>query len=123
MINLDSSNIKALEIGFENCLVTTVPAEYVTGYISKESSTIAIHKSFNDFKIQDEGFGDYYLFDRIQCHDDITSLTVVYTDGTEDMIYVEYKEKDEDVLGSPNVFQKSKIDEYGNLIVTIGEEV
>lgn len=118
-----------IELILENCDSITFNEEYIK--LIKTVNTIG-EKYVNYFKliIKKDGnipykeFGiDEFIsispFTRILEYNDITSITIHEDDGTEKYIFINYKEVDDFVLGSPNKYQKSYIDEDGNLIIII----
>lgn len=139
--------IEKIVLVLENCEVIEIPGYWIADFfldeikeyvariasncIAKEKVAnkvvISVGAGFNKVidKIGDE---ERTIFDRIKIFNDITQIEVYYErkyidDEYEvDRFLVDYDEEHEDCLGSPNVNQKTSIDDYGNLLITIGQD-
>lgn len=62
-------------------------------------------------------------FGRIMEFDDITSIVLTYDDGSEDDMYTDYDQGDNDELGAPNLYQHVLLSDLGNLYIVIGKNM
>lgn len=74
---------------------------------------LAGHKNL---RFETWGCENMSLINRIAKFNDIVSITVVYEDEDEEEIIVRWKTEE---FSCENAWQKSKVDDYGNLIVSI----
>lgn len=101
---------------------------------SCDSFTMEVYRDANVVNFP-FGFEDRHgtkIFDRIMTYSDITGVTVYYDDSEDDdgntiemecdHFYVNYKEEVEDQLGSPNVYQSTYINDFGDLYIVIDKE-
>lgn len=131
---------KYIEFIFENCEHFSIDAKYfgaleltnfnthiqrvASNAITKMScvGTVAMEIfSEGDGKYSCFGDEDLTKFERLKNWNDITALTVVYEDDSEETYYVNYEEEDENQLGSPNVLQHSETNKFGDLYIIISE--
>lgn len=132
--------VKSIEFTFENCEYFSIDAKYfgaleltdfnthiqriASNVITKMNcvGTVAM-EIFSEGDSKYSCFGDEELtkFERLKNWNDITALTVVYEDDSEETYYVNYEEEDEDQLSSPNVLQRSKTNKFGDLYIIISE--
>lgn len=136
--------VKKLEFVFENCESMMIPIKFIgsmtindistkierfaCNYVSKMSTAnevvIFLNRAFK--KINYYPFGKENFpnpidpFNRIADYNDITCINVFYDDGTEENYYVDYVDKVEGQLGSPNINQTTYISEKGNMVIKIG---
>ena len=129
--------VKSIELGFENCEVisfdTNVLGEILIDDIHYKIRRYAINLiakyCYADtvaLEIFSEGNTEYNLFgltevqhkfDRILQTKDITSITVKYTDGSEEDYWVKYNENNQ----YSNMYQKNYLSDLGNLYIVIGK--
>ncbi len=115
-------DLQSIEFQFENCESFSIDAKYIgafyIGDIRREISRIACNAICDmdiahEFcaEIYGEGDGEYEQwgdkgnkFNRILSYDDITSVTLKYDNGTEEELYLDYKEAngEEDMLCADN---------------------
>lgn len=131
-------DVKSIEFIFENCEHFSIDAKYfgaleltnfnthiqrvASNAITKMScvGTVAMEIfSEGDGKYSCFGDEDLTKFERLKNWNDITALTVVYEDDSEETYYVNYEE--EYLLGSPNALQRSKTNKFGDLYIIISE--
>lgn len=135
-------NVKSITIGFENCETITIPRKHIgvifiqdikteivrvaCNAISKvvSANTVAI-EIFSEGNVEYLPFGvspSEMVFERInECHD-ITSIDVTYMDGSKETYWTDYESGDEEGLGAPNIYEKTKISDLGNLYVVISKD-
>lgn len=130
--------VKFIEFTFENCEHFSIDAKYfgaleltdfnthiqrvASNAITKMScvGTVAMEIfSEGDGKYSCFGDEDLTKFERLRNWDDITALTVVYEDDSEEIYYVNYEE--EYLPGSPNVLQHSETNKFGDLYIIISK--
>ena len=136
-------DLKNIEIIFENCETMTIPknciGEFHIGKIRTEINRIACNsiakyqiadsfyiEIYNTCNIEYKPFGfdeNMKKFDRLNAYNDITGIDVFYTDGTCDSFSVNYEEETPDMLGSPNIHQKTYMSELGHLYIVIEEGI
>ena len=133
-------DIKSIELVFENCesvtfernVIGTVNIEdikrvfrriacnSISSYTTAETVAIEIfadgNAEYDPFKVDDKE----RVFDRIARWIDITYIVIGYENGDAEELYVDYDsgEKD-DMLGAPNVNQKTYLSDLGNLYIII----
>ena len=138
-----SGNIKGIELGLENCESIFIERKYIgrfclraferqiarmgCNYIGDTSFAneilIEIHAGANKKEVPTFGGDERCRFDRLLGCNDITSITMVQHDGSETFV-VDYNEGDDaGSLGANNIYQKSKLNDFGDLYVVIGEKL
>lgn len=131
--------IKEVEIVFENCEVAILPIEVIGSFhimgIHDEIhriacnaigiQTIAYEVAFELFqeadtinKCEDNSLSVSKPIERIQKNNDIVALNIIYDDGNEQYIYVDYSDNDK-YAGEENKNQKTHISSDGVLYVVI----
>lgn len=136
-------DVKSIGFGFENCEYFSIDAKYFGAFqltdfctsIHRVASNAILKMNLVDtvvMEIFSEGNGQYKpfgvgdevnnFFDRLQTYDDITSISVTYDDDTVEEYYVDYKEAVEDQLGSPNVYQHTYMNKFGDLYIIINKD-
>lgn len=136
------NNIKKVEFVFENCECFEIDEKYFGMFqiadIKTEIYRIAcnaISKLTTAYTVALEIFSeantDYNpcgsserskKFDRITSWRDITSIILYYDDGKEETYYVDYVEKQDGVLGTENINQRTYISSLGNLYLVITKD-
>ncbi len=132
-------NLQSIEFQFENCEYFSIDAKYIgafyVGDIHHEISRIACN-AICDMDVAHEFFAEIYgegngiysscgdnldKFNRILSYDDITSITLKYDDGSDEELYLDYKEAEEEqnMVGADNVNQSSKKSSLGNLYIVV----
>lgn len=134
-----SKEVKYIELIFENCdwvRFTEGVGHFHLGKLETSIDRIAMNsirkhtlakevamQISKDAKYQrDKNFDDNaHIFERIVEWNDITHVDIGYEDGSEESYYVNYEEPEgeEDMLGAPNINQKSIISNGGNLYLVI----
>ena len=132
-------DVKSIGFGFENCEYFSIDAKYFGAFQLSDINTRIQRVACNSISRMDlvdsvvmeifsEGNGEYLsgfgdekvkFFDRIVAYNDITSITVIYDDDSEETYWVNYKEEVEDQLGSPNVYQQTEMNKFGDLYLVI----
>ena len=132
-------DVKSIGFGFENCEYFSIDAKYFGAFQLSDINTRIQRVACNSIsrvdcvdsvvmEIFSEGNGEYLsgfgdekvkFFDRIVAYNDITSITVIYDDDSEETYWVNYKEEVEDQLGSPNVYQQTEMNKFGDLYLVI----
>lgn len=136
------SFIRSIEFVFENCEFIEFDEKYI-GRFSLKNITRSIRRfainTIEDFmdvgdvtiEIFSEGNEKYSCygsdpamkFERILQYDDITSIIVHYSDGSEEEFFVNYDEGEhEGELGAPNIFQSTMLSSLGNLYIVISSD-
>lgn len=136
-------DVKSIGFGFENCEYFSIDAKYFGAFqltdfcrsIHRVGCNAILKMNLVDtvvMEIFSEGNGQYNpfgdedevnnFFDRLQTYDDITSISVTYDDDTVEEYYVDYKEEVEDQLGSPNVYQHTYMNKFGDLYIVISKD-
>ena len=140
-------NVKYIELVFENCEEVRIDEKYI-GYMAitdfgEEIVRVAINSICKiraadevALEIFSEANGPFIsygkdqgitIFDRITEWNDITHINVVYEDGEEEYIAINYDEGlNEGKLGAENILQTSKLSDLGNLYLVIstgGEDI
>ena len=136
-----------IEFGFENCEVSgKIPVENVGLFLIDNVSSKIMRSACNaidkmdyaeDICVELLPSADRYewggafsfeeneltLFERIEKWADITSISIFYTDGSEDLYRANYDEGEKaGQLGADNVNQKSYRENSGSLIVIISKD-
>ena len=136
-------NISYIEFVFENCEEARVDAKHIgklaitdirdeIGRVAcnaickvRTANEVAV-EIFSEANQRLSSFDtstDKSIFDRILEWNDITHINVVYEDGEEEYICVNYDEGlDEGKLGAQNILQTSKLSGLGNLYLVISTE-
>jgi len=132
--------IKKVEFIFENCEHFSIDANYFGDFCIENIHENIYRCGLNAigkfivadtvvFEIYSEAdtlyncFGeDRNKFDRIKSYMDITSLELVYDDGSIETIYVDYEDSIEGQLGTSNTNQKVYKSELGNLYIVIAKD-
>lgn len=137
-----SKEVKYIELIFENCdwvRFTEGVGHFHLGKFETSIDRIAMNsirkhtlvkevamQISKDAKYQrDKNFDDNtHIFERIVEWNDITHVDIGYEDGSEESYYVDYVEPEgeEDMLGAPNINQKSVISDCGNLYLVIDRD-
>lgn len=132
-------DVKSIGFGFENCEYFSIDAKYFGAFQLSDINTRIQRVACNSIsrvdsvdsvvmEIFSEGNGEYLsgfgdekvkFFDRIVTYNDITSITVIYDDDSEETYWVNYKEEVEDQLGSPNMYQQTEMNKFGDLYLVI----
>lgn len=138
--------LSKIEIGLENCDVITIDNEdikYVSiNSISKDIDIVqdgdiiehsycnslnmllkpSANKTYQEFQQNGKDY-ECKVFERLQTYNDITSIQLIYNNGTKtDDIYVLYKDKNENELGSPNVYMSTYISDFGDLFIVVDKD-
>lgn len=127
--------LSKIEFYFENCETasllaphvdricvkgTTKDVEYVAGNLREtrecESIHVKLKKSANELYDSFGRMSENQLFERIAMYDDIVSVTLSYDNGSSDEIRVPYDGEE------TNDLQETKIDDDGNLEITIARK-
>lgn len=135
--------VKSITLVFENCERIVIPRRYI-GIIYIEGINVEIARvACNSIskvtsagtialEIFSEGNGEHKpfgipqsppekMFDRItECHD-ITAIDVTYEDDSYESFWTDYEAGSEDGLGAPNIYEKTKVSDLGNLYVVISK--
>lgn len=135
--------INKVTIIFENCESITFPAEAFyqcyLGKINTEIHRMAIN-AIEKITFADEvALGIFFpeaeelceknamfkenaeVFDRLTRHMDITSISLLYNDETEETYFVPYEEESS-MLGVPNLNQKYWVSDCGDLYIVIAKD-
>ena len=114
--------------------ISRMGCNYIGKAKSCDSFIIEIYRDANvvnnPFGTEDDNDGK--IFERIKQYNDITSVTVYYDKkdedyndietGESDYFYVPYQEETEGQLGSPNIYQSTYINNFGDLYIVIDKE-
>lgn len=137
-----SKQVKYIDLVFENCewvRFTEGVGHFHLGKFETSVDRVAMnsirkHTLVKEVAMQiskdakyerDKNFSDDTpIFERIIKWNDITHIDIGYVDGSEESYYVDYEEPEgeEDMLGAPNINQKSVISDGGNLYIVIHKE-
>lgn len=119
---MNGMEVKKIHIVFENCEYVEIPVNVVAGFSITGIKTkieriglnciaemeIAKHVFMEIFPEANK-LGRLYpdakrsnIIERITTYNDITSITLIYDDGHERTVYVDYDDDGEDYLGAPN---------------------
>lgn len=135
-------NITKINLTFENCETMDFSPEdfgtFLIADIKEEIHRVALNciakqkiagtvafEIFGEADTTYDSFGEESKdtkFARIIHWNDITAIDLTYDNGITEEFFVDYKEKIEGALGSPNVFQKTYVSGLGNLYIVIGKE-
>ncbi|KON87408.1 hypothetical protein AF332_11605 [Sporosarcina globispora] len=129
-------NFKSIDLVLENCEVITVERKYMGHlYMSNFNTTISRHDKkllssevVNEFAIEihrslDETTNKQGLFDkyspieRLRKYSDITQIEITYEDNSKKHVYTHWHDEDE----YDNRYQKSKLNNFGDLYIVISE--
>lgn len=131
---------KSIGFGFENCEYFSIDAKYfgtlkftdINTRIQRLACNAVVKIECVDtvimeiFSEGDDKYSSYIedmtKFKRLNMYNDITSISVVYNDNSEEEYYVNYKEEVEGQLGSPNAHQSNYISTLGNLYIVISKD-
>lgn len=123
-------HLRGLDIVFENCEVAHLDKDdiksFLTGKIYEKKyhtpgggvaidyytnkAKLEIFSSADDKRVSLMGVGNSTnLFERICKYSDIVGFDILYDSGSHQLVYIPYKERDERIIGSPNIYQKDKI--------------
>lgn len=142
-------NIKGINLCFENVESVYVPANCIgLFYMDKiygriryadmnkislseycNLVTMEIFQEVNDVKqgycFLGAEFDDirYTPFERIGRYNDIVCIEICFDDGEKRTYYVDYVEKDENMIGAPNINQKTYVSKCGAVYIVIGKDV
>ena len=144
---MQGKKLKQIDIILENCEVITVPIEQVHHFYANNITNddiwlnettetldtmfytdelgIALRQEANVELKQDYEngiFDDCKVFDRLTRHNDITHIDLIFTDNTNMYLSVPYEEENPAVLGSPNLFQSSRMNGNGELEIIISNK-
>jgi hypothetical protein len=133
-ITIDGKYIGDFDVFNIHTDINRMGCNYIGKIQSCDSFIIEIYRDANTinrpFGIEDE-FG-VKTFERILMYNDITSITVYYDEKDEnhndietsnsDCIYAPYQSEDDDQLGSPNIYQSTYINSFGDLYIVIDKE-
>ena len=137
------NKVKYIKLVFENCEEVRIDERYI-GYMAitdfrEEIARVAMN-AICKFRTADEvaieifseankpfvSFGHdtgKTIFERIMAWNDITHINIVYEDGDEEYIGVNYDEGlDEGKLGAQNILQTSELSSLGNLYLVISTD-
>jgi hypothetical protein len=134
LIKLDVSQIKFIELCYENCEVFLIKPHFIHYIlVSNEKmkyNTRDFPKRYKnatniEFSISSDAdqIGGLWMeeernpFERTQCFDDIVYIDIEYINGAKEAIYVPW-----DGTDYTNYNQSSEIDQDGNLIVVIKKD-
>lgn len=134
--------IKELVIGFENCEDITIPRNGIGEFLLDKIHPVVRRMACNSiskywaasevvmeiFKEADRTYHPFGCLDesntlkRLSAFSDITSISVSYTDGTEETYLVDYDEgENEGQLGAENVNEDIYISDLGNVYIVIAK--
>ena len=143
---MQGKKLKQIDIVLENCEVISVPIEQVHHFYANNITndiwfnedndtldTISRTDEFNIILRQEANvelkqdykngiFEDCKVFDRLTRYRDITHIDFIFTDDTNLYLEVPYEEENPAVLGSPNLFQYSKMNGNGELEIIISNK-
>lgn len=143
---MQGKKLKQIDIVLENCEVISVPIERVhhfyannitndimlneitetldTVFYTDELEIILKQEANVELKQDYENgiFDDCKVFDRLTRHNDITHTDLIFTDDTNMYLSVPYEEENPAVLGSPNLFQSSRMNGNGELEIIISNK-
>lgn len=132
--------VKSIGFGFENCEYFSIDEKYFgtleltdfnaciqriacNAVVKMECVDTVVMEIFSEGDDKYSSYGeDMTKFKRLNMYNDITSISVVYNDNSEEEYYVNYKEEVEDQLGSPNIYQSNYISNLGNLYIVISKD-
>ena len=139
---MQGKKLKQINNILENCEVISVPIERIGNFYFKNitknywfdetDSELDTDYTTNEFYIvlpvkaniflkadYQNVFSDYKVFDRLTEYRDITHIDLIFTDDTSQYIAVPYEEENPAVLGSPNLYQKTRFLDGGDLEIFI----
>lgn len=143
---MQGKKLKQIDIVLENCEVISVPIEQVHHFyannitndiwFNEDDETLDTIFNTDEFEIilkqeanvelkQDYKngiFEDCKVFDRLTRYRDITHIDFIFTDDTNLYLEVPYEEENPAVLGSPNLFQSSRMNGNGELEIIISNK-
>lgn len=135
VITIDGKYIGSFDASNIHTDISRMGCNYIGKSQSCDSFAIEIYRDANiinrPFGIENDD--DYIkIFERITKYNDITSVTVYYDKkddnykdvetGESDYFYVTYEEENEGQLGSPNIYQSSYINDFGDLYIVIDKD-
>lgn len=133
-------NVKSIGFGFENCEYFNIDAKYFgileltdfrihiqriacNAILKMNCVDTVVMEIFSEGDNKYSSYGeDVTKFKRLNMYNDITSITVVYDDNSEEDYYVNYKDEVESQLGSPNVYQTTYMSKLGNIYIVISKD-
>ena len=116
-----------VELILENCDIISFNSKHIE-HLQTEKEVGNNYLDYLNLIVNKEGDIPYKKFDdlepispfqRITQHNDITQIVIINNSNEESHYYIDYEKIDEEKLGSSNKYQKSYIDEDGNLIIVI----
>ena len=132
-------DIKEIMLVLENCECITFSRKHIGQFLLDDiHTTIAreganyIGKSVQAGKFALEVKNDANIsktstdklpFNRIVSYGDICQVNIVYKTGKEDSYYIDYEEDSQLPYGGENIYQKSRINEHGDLELVIGKDM
>lgn len=143
---MQGKKLKQIDIVLENCEVMKVPIEQIAHlyadnitndiWLNEDDETLDTIFNTDEFKItlkqeanvelkqdyENGIFDDYKVFDRLTRYRDITHIDFIFTDDTNLYLEVPYEEENPAVLGSPNLFQSSRMNGNGELEIIISNK-
>lgn len=131
VITIEGKYIGAFDVSNIHTSISRMGCNHIGKMQCCESFIIEIYRDANvinkPFGYEDED--QTKIFERIALYNDITSIEVYYDKkdddykdvetGECDCIYVPYEELNENQLGSPNKYQSTHINKYGDLYIVI----
>jgi hypothetical protein len=132
--------VKQIDVVFENCEVVTFPKEYIGQFYLGELKEVISRRACNQIdkhlladklilEVRDRAALNTKTysgnaFDRVKAYDDITHIDIIYEDGSNDYIGLDYDEgESEGILGANNINQKSRINKFGDLELLVGKDL
>ena len=121
--------VKSITIYFDSLEKIKIPAKFLGQFEIKgiketieriDCSQIWNMKTADFIKIEILK-NDLIDFIKIGSKYNISNVIIRYTDDTKDNIWADYKDKDEGIIGSDNLYQKNYISKDGNLYILISE--
>ena len=143
---MQGKKLKKIDIVLENCEIIRIPIEQVSHFYANNITndiwfnedndtldTIFRTDEFNIILRQEANvelkqdykngiFEDCKIFDRLTRYRDITHIDFIFTDDTNLYLEVPYEEENPAVLGSPNLFQSSRMNGNGELEIIISNK-
>ena len=143
---MQGKKLKQIDIVLENCEVISVPIEQVHYFnannitndiwlnVGNDTLDMIFRTDEFDIILRQEAnielkqdykngiFEDCKVFDRLTRYRDITHIDFIFTDDTNLYLEVPYEEEHPAVLGSPPLFQSSRMNGNGELEIIISNK-
>ncbi len=143
---MQGKQLKQIDIVLENCEVIRIPIEQVTHFnannitndiwLNVDNNTLDTIFRTDEFNIilrqeanielkQDYKNGIFEnckVFDRLTRYRDITHIDFIFTDDTNLYLEVLYEEENPAALGSPNIYQQSRMNDNVELEIIISNK-